>query len=361
MSLRKRKRGQWNEDLEDAYMHRMSQLDAREAKMRRDEGVSKVPTRDHDIEKPIARTSHKEHASDPSLSRASSTDEGGSGEVDKSPSRPVHETVDHQRKDGVDLERSSRTVFLGNVSVDAVVSKSAKKTLIHHLSSFLETLPSNDARQVHKVDSIRFRSTAFSTRSIPKKAAYVRKEVMHETTKSTNAYVVYSTAMAAREAVTRLNGTMILDRHLRVDSVAHPAPTDHRRCVFVGNLGFVDDETAIKAAGGGEQPVRPSHKPAADVEEGLWRHFGKAGTVESVRVIRDPATRVGKGFAYVQFTVRITSNPPPSRSEDGRERNKNILTGWIRMPMPSRPLCFTTTRSSLHCYLANCESFEPSA
>ena len=318
--------------------------------MRRDERATKGRAHDHDIERSIPRTSHKEH---PSLSRASSTEEGGSSELDESPSHPAHETVD-RTEDSVDLERSSRTVFLGNVSVDAVVSKSAKKTLVHHLSSFVKTLSSSDdARQLHKVDSIRFRSTAFSTRSIPKKAAYVRKEVMHETTRSTNAYVVYSTALAAREAVTRLNGSMILDRHLRVDSVAHPAPTDHRRCVFVGNLGFVDDETAIRAASGAEQPVRRSHKPVADVEEGLWRQFGKAGTVESVRVIRDPATRVGKGFAYVQFTVRITSTLP-SRSEDERKdspagsgcqcrRGRSALP---RPEVPSTTASQTASRSS---------------
>jgi nucleolar protein 12 len=39
------------------------------------------------------------------------------------------------------------------------------------------------------------------------------------------------------------------------------------------------------------------------VEEGLWRTFGQQGKVENVRVVRDPKTRVGKGFAYVQFYV----------------------------------------------------------
>ncbi|CCF38047.1 nucleolar protein 12, partial [Colletotrichum higginsianum] len=55
---------------------------------------------------------------------------------------------------------------------------------------------------------------------------------MNETTKSANAYVVFSTPAAARKVCAELNGTIVLDRHLRVDSVAHPAPTDHRRCVF---------------------------------------------------------------------------------------------------------------------------------
>jgi nucleolar protein 12 len=126
---------------------------------------------------------------------------------------------------------------------------------------------------------------------------------MDATTKSTNAYAVYSTPALAREACQRLNGTSVLSRHLRVDSVAHPAKVDNHRCIFVGNLGFVDDETNIQEANEADgREVRKRGKEPADVEEGLWRTFGKCGKVESVRVIRDSTTRVGKGIAYVQFT-----------------------------------------------------------
>ena len=94
-----------------------------------------------------------------------------------------------------------------------------------------------------------------------------------------NAYLVYETKEAARGAL-KLNGTVVLDRHIRVDSVAHPAKHDTHRSVFIGNLDFEAQE------------------------EGLWRHFGSCGTIEYVRVVRDCATNVGKGFAYVQFEVR---------------------------------------------------------
>ncbi len=214
---------------------------------------------------------------------------------------PQHESLS-QDTESVELEKASRTVFLGNVSTMAIKSKTARATLVHHLESFIRSLPEGNIS--HKLESIRFRSTAFSNNGLPKKAAYAKKELMDSTTKSTNAYAVYTTQAAAREAVTRLNGTVILDRHLRVDRVAHPAKVDHRRCVFVGNLGFVDDESAINAAKDEEnnRPARKARGPA-DAEEGLWRQFSKAGIVESVRVIRDKATRVGKGFAYVQFQV----------------------------------------------------------
>jgi len=167
------------------------------------------------------------------------------------------------------------------------------------MGSFIGQLGDPQAgKPKHKVESLRFRSTAFAGNSLPKKAAFAKKELMVATTKSTNAYVVYTTTVAAREAVRRLNGTMVLDRHLRVDGVAHPAKTDHRRCVFVGNLGFVDDESMLDQSGENE---RKRSKIPSDVEEGLWRQFSKAGEVESVRVVRDEKTRVGKGFAYVQF------------------------------------------------------------
>ena len=67
------------------------------------------------------------------------------------------------------------------------------------------------------------------------------------------------------------------------------------------------EEEALRKANGakGAAAKKVRERAPADVEEGLWREFGKAGTVESVRVVRDGKTRVGKGFAYVQFTVRL--------------------------------------------------------
>lgn len=214
---------------------------------------------------------------------------------------PVHEALAADPA-AVELEKANRTVFLSNVCAEAVTSRTAKKTLLKHLASVLD----KKASPPQKVESIRFRSTAFATAAIPKRAAYIKKSVMQATTKSTNAYVVYSSAPAARLAISELNGTVVLDRHIRVDSVAHPAPVDHRRCVFVGNLGFVDDESVLntKVDEDGKEVTEKKKrtKVPMDVEEGLWRVFGKeAGKVESVRVVRDPVTRVGKGFAYVQF------------------------------------------------------------
>lgn len=221
---------------------------------------------------------------------------------------PQHESLAPSQKE-IELERASRTVFLANVSTSAIKSKTSRKTLLDHLGFFIPSLTTHTPP--HKVESFRFRSTAFASSAVPKKAAYARKELMDATTKSTNAYAVYTTSLAARQAAKRLNGTMVLDRHLRVDGVAHPSKQDHRRCVFVGNLGFVDDESSIIAAADEESGKKPRKaKEPADIEEGLWRQFSKAGTVESVRVVRDKTTRVGKGFAYVQFQVWQSQQAP---------------------------------------------------
>ncbi|KAI5865163.1 hypothetical protein GGS23DRAFT_557982 [Durotheca rogersii] len=226
--------------------------------------------------------------------------EGEDSEEDGAPL--IHEALVEKREDHADVEvdKANRTLFLGNISVEAIASSKAKKTLMSHLSSPLSTLDS--ASGPHKVESIRFRSTAYSTGAMPKRAAFITKSIMSATTRSTNAYVVYSTPAAAQTAVKALNGTVVLDRHMRADSVAHPTAVDHRRCVFVGNLGFVDDETVLNTNAEGETTTKKRTKVPADIEEGLWRVLGKhAGKVESVRVPRDPKTRVGKGFAYVQF------------------------------------------------------------
>jgi nucleolar protein 12 len=273
-------------ELEDEYMNRLQREEDKEASRLAAERVAKRQKKGQEDEDGTNEAPAEEEAT------------GDSEDEEDAATPPKHET--EIAKD-VEVEKANRTVFLGNVSTAAINSKSSRKTLLNHLASFFTELPENKAGSKPKVESIRFRSTPYAS-AIPKKAAYAKKELMDATTKSTNAYVVYSTPALAREACKRLNGTIILDRHLRVDSIAHPAKVDNKRCVFIGNLGFVDDETNIQEANEEDgREKRKRGKEPADVEEGLWRTMSKCGQVESVRVIRDATTRVGKGIAYVQF------------------------------------------------------------
>ncbi|TEA15993.1 Nucleolar protein 12 [Colletotrichum sidae] len=276
---RKRKRDE--DDIEGKYLSKLAEAEEKE--------------------KPVGKRSKQEAEGDDKDAAASTTSSDEEEEEGSDAEIPVHESLAADSKtkaQDTELDKANRTVFLSNVASNAASSKSARRTLEAHLASVLD----KDAKPAQKIESIRFRSLAFSGGALPKRAAYITKSLMQETTKSANAYVVFSTPAAARKVVTELNGTIVLDRHLRVDSVAHPAPTDHRRCVFVGNLGFVDDETIVTTGEDGETVEKKRTKIPADIEEGLWRTFGKnVGKIENVRVVRDPKTRVGKGFAYVQF------------------------------------------------------------
>ncbi|KAJ5577839.1 Nucleolar protein 12 [Penicillium hispanicum] len=290
---RKRKRGGVEEDLEESYMRRIAKEQQKADEKRKIEQSKR--------QKPIEKDDDAS-ASDANESEAKDSDE----EDGKASPVPVHESLTRTSKSG-DVEKSNRTVFLGNVSTQAIKSKSGKKTLLRHLASFCSTLPESSGP--HKVESIRFRSVPFSSGGgIPKRASFAKRDILDETTPSTNAYAVYTTIQAARKAPAALNGTVVLDRHLRVDSIAHPAEIDNKRCVFVGNLDFVDQEGTGEDESGKKKKVRAP----ADIEEGLWRTFNEhtggskdkkttKKSVEFVRVIRDRSTRVGKGFAYVQF------------------------------------------------------------
>lgn len=316
---RKRKRKNENDDLEGKYLDKLvaEEEAERAGKRQKNDALNKT-------EKAVAEDE----------------DAGDDSDI------PVHETLAKDNKSS-DLEKAARTVFLANVSTEAINSKAAKKTLMAHLSSILD----KDATPPQTIESLRFRSVAFAGGSLPKRAAYITKSLMDATTKSANAYVVYSTSAVARKAAAELNGTQVLERHLRVDSVAHPSPTDHRRCVFVGNLGFVDDETVLNTNADGDTTEKKKNKTPSDVEEGLWRTFSTQGKVENVRVVRDSKTRVGKGFAYVQFYV--------SPRLSYLLRSDQLLTLFSRMATMSRQPYSLMARNFLPCCRVSYESLEP--
>ncbi|KAK7204687.1 hypothetical protein BZA70DRAFT_279770 [Myxozyma melibiosi] len=171
----------------------------------------------------------------------------------------VHESL---LDDKDQLDKAKRTIFIGNLANNVISSKTEYGKLKKHFA------------QYGKIESIRFRSVAFSE-MLPRKVAFI-KHKLHEKRHAVNAYIVFETEDAARKSLAA-NSTVLLDRHIRVDSVAHPAKQDAKRSVFIGNLDFEAEE------------------------EQLWEHFSKVGDVEYVRIVRDSKTNVGKGFAYVQF------------------------------------------------------------
>lgn len=283
---RKRRRIQQTEDLESSYMKRLAREEAKEARQRQ-------------AVRGAQNGRSQQNSDEQGDIEGLRQDVSSSSSEDEELTVPKHEAVVGSDVSAT-LSKAARTVFLGNVSTLAIKSKSARKVLLNHLASFLHGMQKHDPPP--KVESLRFRSTAFASGVGPKKAAFAKKELMDDTTSSTNAYVIYSSEAAARLAAAKLNGTVVLDRHLRADYAAHPGVVDHRRCIFVGNLSFVDKENVENAnEAEGRQPKRSKAKEPADAEEGLWRTFSRAGAVESVRVVRDKETRVGKGFAYVQF------------------------------------------------------------
>ncbi|XP_041640192.1 RNA-binding protein 34 [Cheilinus undulatus] len=155
--------------------------------------------------------------------------------------------------------KSKRTVFVGNLPIGCT-----KKTL--------QTL----FREKGAIESIRFRSVVREDPSMSRKVAVIKRKV-HPKKQSMNAYVVFKDEEGVMKALERNGMEIQKDFHIRVDRVADNSSHDHKRSVFVGNLSFEINESAFR------------------------RHFEECGSVEAVRLVRDPTSGLGKGFGYVLF------------------------------------------------------------
>ncbi|RMZ85098.1 hypothetical protein DV738_g71, partial [Chaetothyriales sp. CBS 135597] len=282
-------------DLEATYFQRLAKEEEREH--RRKETNQSGEDADHADDSEDDKGNNDDSQDDASSDEEGEEDDAKAGsDHDEDEAIPLHESLTNGT---VKNDEASRTVFLSNLSTDAIKSKASKKVLLDHLRS---AIPPDQLPATKLIESFRFRSTPYVADGGPKRATYAKKELMEQTARSTNAYAVFATEQAASLVVEKLNGTVVLDRHLRLDKLTNPAAIDHKRCVFVGNLPFMDEELSETKDTRDQPQPRPKAKQPADPEEGLWRVFSRAGKVENVRVVRDKETRVSKGFAYVQFT-----------------------------------------------------------
>ncbi|KAL4430415.1 hypothetical protein ABPG74_013265 [Tetrahymena malaccensis] len=154
-------------------------------------------------------------------------------------------------------EKDDRTVFVGNISLEATGSQIAK-----------------EFKQYGKIEKIWMRSVPIENSKMPKKASVILKK-FKEGADRKNAYILFSTQEEAEKSL-EANGKVFMEKHLRVDK-ANEKILDYTRTIFVGNLHFKISE------------------------EQLRHHFENCGDILNVRVIRDPKTHEGKGFGYVFF------------------------------------------------------------
>lgn len=157
----------------------------------------------------------------------------------------------------VDPEKDKRTIFVGNIPLS---------TTKKHLLSFFG--------KYGKINTLRFRSAARASLNVPKKISFITKQ-FHPNSTTLNCYILYENEDCSKKAL-EANGHVFKDNHLRVDLVTSKNH-DQKKAIFVGNIPF------------------------SAKDEDLWNTFTDCGNIQSVRVVRDGLTGVGKGYAYVNF------------------------------------------------------------
>lgn len=215
-----------------------------------------------------------------------------------------------------DDNRNSRTVFLGNVPTSATE---------RDVRLFL-------APAGGKIESVRFRSVAFSEANMPKNISF-RQHKLHASRDSMNAYAVFESEEHAFKAVAALNNTVMT---VKMSEAAAAKAAEEARKKYMQSLPqgarsvSIANQQAAAANAAAEAAVAPvQHTVRVDLatgsgradpfrsvflgalpfganEEAVRAHFARCGEVEFVRLVRDKKLNMGKGIGFVTFKDKFS-------------------------------------------------------
>ena len=228
------------------------------------------------------------------------------GEEEDAPLGPQTPTAAHHTSLNPEqqLERLSRTVFVGNVS-----PTSKRKFLKRVFSEF------------GKVESVRLRSVPLAKGTLlPRRAALLARKADASRSGGACAYVVFEERAAAERALSK-NMEEVGGNVVRVDFAAPPSSRGKE-----GGSGGSAAAAPSSSPSSPTNPLSPSlYDPALSVfvgnlppdaeEAELVALFGGKNAVAAVRVVRDPTTSLGKGFAFV--LLRDSAAAAAARARDG--------------------------------------------
>ncbi|XP_067840215.1 RNA-binding protein 34 [Heptranchias perlo] len=207
------------------------------------------------------------------------SEKAASADTKKSPANPALERM-----------KNKRTLFVGNLPSDC------SKQMITAL--FKEFGP---------IESVRFRSVARAEPNISRKLATIQRKV-HPKRNNMNVYIVFKKNSDAVKALRR-NGCQIkAGFHIRVDLASKSNTHDHRRSIFLGNLSYEIREDEVRD------------------------HFRECGAIESVRIVRDRESGMGKGFGYVLFQSTDAVTLALKLSESTLKGRKVRVSHSVRSP-----------------------------
>nr|XP_034837179.1 RNA-binding protein 34 isoform X1 [Maniola hyperantus] len=157
-------------------------------------------------------------------------------------------------------EELKRTLFVGNVPFSGKTKKEMKKIFSKY----------------GQIETVRIRTVPIKDARDTPKLAIIKKE-LHPDRTTVHVYIRFSTTLAVQKALAE-NNTVLNGCHLRVQpSESTGVPHDPKCSIFVGNMPFTLEDEALRSK------------------------FEKCGEIESVRIVRDRATCIGKGIGFVNF------------------------------------------------------------